>query len=147
MVSSQSEEEAFSLSVLNSGDCIWYSLRHFRSFNPYLSRLLPFHLAYVAVLQPCSNWGASGESTRLPPMWPGFKVIRRLVCFGSLPRSEGFLSSGYVGYLLSLKTSSKFQFTRTRFNEVLKTHNCSMSKQITVTKLQLHGAGRNFTQL
>ena len=77
---------------------------------------------------------------------PGSKSSVGLVCLGSLPRSEGFLSSGYVGYLLSLKTSSKFQFTRTRFNEVLKTHNCSMSKQITVTKLQLHGAGRNFTR-
>ena len=126
-----------SLSVLNAGDCICDSLRRCRSFNPYLCRLLPFHLAYVAVLRPCSIWGTSGESTRLPPM---------LLVLLLAPRV--FLSSRYSGYLLSLKTNtSKFQFTRTRFIEVLKTHNYSMSKQITVTKLQLHGAGRNFTQL
>ena len=66
-----------SLSVLNASDCICDSLRRCRSFNPYLCRLLPFHLAYVAVLRPCSIWGTSGEGTRLPPMWPGFKVIYR----------------------------------------------------------------------
>ena len=57
----------------------------------------------------------SGESTRLPPMWPGFKSRRRShtwVAFvvGSLPCSQTFFS-GYSAFPFSLKTnSSKFQF-------------------------------------
>ena len=56
----------------------------------------------------------SGESTRLPPMWPGFKSRRRHHMWvefvvGSLPCSERFFS-GYSGFLLSSKTNiSKFQ--------------------------------------
>ena len=57
----------------------------------------------------------SGESTRLPPLWPGFKsqcqchmwvefVVSSLLC------SERFFS-GYSGFPLSSKTNiSKFQF-------------------------------------
>ena len=57
----------------------------------------------------------SGESTRLPPMWPGFKSRRRChmwveVVFGSLLCSERFFS-GYSGFPLPSKTNiSKFQF-------------------------------------
>ena len=57
----------------------------------------------------------SGESTRLPPMWPGFKSRRRRhmwveIVVGSLPCSERFFS-GYSGFPLSLKTNTfKFQF-------------------------------------
>ena len=57
----------------------------------------------------------SGESTRLPPMWPGFKSRRRCHMWvefvaGSLPCSERFFS-GYAGFPLSSKTNtSKFQF-------------------------------------
>ena len=57
----------------------------------------------------------SGESTRLPPMWPGFKSRCRRHMWvefvvSSLPCSERFFS-GYVGFLLSLKTNTyKFQF-------------------------------------
>ena len=57
----------------------------------------------------------SGESTRLPPMWPGFKSRRRHHMWvefvvGSLPCSERFFS-GYSGFPLSPKTNiSKFQF-------------------------------------
>ena len=57
----------------------------------------------------------SGESTRLPPMWPGFKSRRRRHMWvefvvGSLPCSERFFS-GYSGFPLSSKTNiSKFQF-------------------------------------
>ena len=57
----------------------------------------------------------SGESTRLPPMWPGFKSPRwrhMWVEFvvGSLPCSKTFFC-GYSGFLLSSKTNiSKFQF-------------------------------------
>ena len=57
----------------------------------------------------------SGESTRLPPMWPGFKSRRRRhnmwveFVVGSLLCSERFFS-GYFGFPLSSKTSiSKFQ--------------------------------------
>ena len=57
----------------------------------------------------------SGESARLPPMWPGFKSRRRRHMWvefvvGSLPCSERFFS-GYFGFPLSSKTNiSKFQF-------------------------------------
>ena len=59
----------------------------------------------------------SGESTRLPPMWPGFKFRRRLHMWvefvvGSLPCSKRFFS-GYCGFPLSSKTNiSKFQFNQ-----------------------------------
>ena len=57
----------------------------------------------------------SGESTRLPPMWPGFdsQTLRHMwveFVVGSLLCSEGFFS-GYSGFPLSAKTNiSKFQF-------------------------------------
>ena len=57
----------------------------------------------------------SGESTRLPPMWPGFKSWRRRHMWvefvvGSLLCSERFFS-GYSGFPISPKTNiSKFQF-------------------------------------
>ena len=51
--------------------------------------------------------GCSGESTRLPPMWPGFKSRRRHHMWvefvvGSLLCSERFFS-GYSGFPLSSK--------------------------------------------
>ena len=50
----------------------------------------------------------SGESTRLPPMWPGFdSPIRHLMStefVGSLSCSERFFS-GYSGFPLSPKTN------------------------------------------
>ena len=57
----------------------------------------------------------TGESARLPPMWPGFKSRRRRHMWvefvvGSPPCSERFFS-GYSGFPLSSKTNiSKFQF-------------------------------------
>ena len=57
----------------------------------------------------------SGESTRLPPMWPGFKSRRRRHMWvefvvGSLPCSERFYS-GYSGFPLFSKANIfKFQF-------------------------------------
>ena len=57
----------------------------------------------------------SGESTRLPPMWPGFDSRTRRHMWvefvvGSCPCSERFFS-GYSGFTLSSKTNtSKFQF-------------------------------------
>ena len=61
------------------------------------------------------DWGwRSGESTRLPPMWPGFDsmtLCHMWVEFvvGSRPYSERFFS-GYYSFPLSSKTSiSKFQ--------------------------------------
>ena len=57
----------------------------------------------------------SGESTRLPPVWSGFKSRRRSHMWvefvvGSLPCSERFFS-GYSGFPLSSKTNIfKFQF-------------------------------------
>ena len=57
------------------------------------------------------------ESTRLPPMWPGFKSRRRRHMWvefvvGSLLCSKRFFS-GYSGFPLSSKTNiSKFQFNQ-----------------------------------
>ena len=57
----------------------------------------------------------SGESTRLPPMWPRFESWRWRYMWvefvvDSLPCSRGFFS-GYSGFPLSLKTNTfKFQF-------------------------------------
>ena len=57
----------------------------------------------------------SGESARLPPMWPGFDSRTRRHMWvefvvGSRPCSERFFS-GYSGFPLSSKTNtSKFQF-------------------------------------
>ena len=57
----------------------------------------------------------SGESTRLPPMWPGFDSVTRCQMWvefvvGSRPCSARFFS-GYSGFPLSSKTNiSKFQF-------------------------------------
>ena len=57
----------------------------------------------------------SGESTRFPPMWPGFDSRTRRHMWvefvvGSLLCSERFFS-GYSGFPLSAKTNiSKFQF-------------------------------------
>ena len=53
-----------------------------------------------------SEWvWRSGKSTRLPPMWPGFKSCRGRHMWvefvvGSLPRSKKFFS-GFSGFLLS----------------------------------------------
>ena len=49
----------------------------------------------------------TGESTRLPPNWPGFKSWRQRHMWvefvvGSLPRSERFFS-GYPGFFPLLK--------------------------------------------
>ena len=79
----------------------------------------------------------SGESTRLPPMWPGFESWRPhhmwVECVvGSLPCYERFFF-GYSGFPLSLKTNAP-QFiwnARTRLNEILRTPKCSVGKQIT----------------
>ena len=57
----------------------------------------------------------SGESARLPPMWPGFDSRTRRHMWvefvvGSRPCSESFFS-GYSGFPLSSKTNiSKFKF-------------------------------------
>jgi len=70
----------------------------------------------------------SGESTRLPPMWPGFKSRRRRHVWvefvvGSLHCSERFFS-GYSGFPLSSKTNtSKFQF------DLIWTLKCSVGKK------------------
>ena len=66
---------------------------------------------------PClgSKGWRSGESTRLPPMWPGIKSRRRHHMWvefvvGSLLCSERFFS-GFSGFPISSKTNiSKFQF-------------------------------------
>ena len=68
-----------------------------------------------AKLAPGEQGWCSGESTRLSPMWPGFKSRRPCYMWlefvvGSLSCSERFFS-GYSGFPLSSKTNiSKFQF-------------------------------------
>ena len=77
---------------------------------------------YVTVLLSTTRKGLQGEqgwrsseSTRLPPVWPGFNSRRRRHMWvkfvvGSFPCSERFFSR-YSGFPLSSKTNiSKFQF-------------------------------------
>ena len=69
----------------------------------------------------------SGESTLLPPVWPGFKSqcqhhmwVEFVV--GSLPCSERF-SSGYSGFPFSLKTNTfKFQSDLERTDTFQRVH-------------------------
>ena len=69
----------------------------------------------------------SGESTRLPPIWPGFKSRRRRqrwveVVVGSLSCPERFFSA-YSGFPLSSKTkTSKFQFDLERSDKFERIH-------------------------
>ena len=69
----------------------------------------------------------SGESTRLPSMWPRFKSRRRCHMWvefvvGSLPCSKRFFS-GYSGFLLSSKTNTfKFQFDLERTDTFKRFH-------------------------
>ena len=92
---------------------------HFEATSPscYLNYKLPWRIRVHI-----------GESTRLPPMWPGFESRCRRHMWvefvvGSLLCSEGFFS-GYSGVPLSLKTNTfKFQFDLERtdkFQRVLK---------------------------
>ena len=76
------------------------------SYNLRSSRMnLP-----VIVTQARTNWWQgwpSGESTCLPPMWPGFDITRRhtwIEFVGSLLYYERF-SPGYSGFPLSPKTN------------------------------------------
>ena len=76
-----------------------------------------------------SKGWSSGESTGLPPIWPGFRKFWRRIhtCIefvvGSLICSERFFS-GYSGFTLSSKTNiSKFLFDReSRRRKVTKNH-------------------------
>ena len=91
-----------------------------------LSLLIDYSTYFRDVIQFGEQGWRSGESTRLPPMWPGFNSRRRRHMWvefvvGSLPCSERFFS-GYSGFPLSSKTNiSKFQFDqesgRRRTNE------------------------------
>ena len=69
----------------------------------------------------------SGESTRLPPMWPGFKSRRRRHMWvefvvGSLLCSERFFF-GYSGFPLPSKTNtSKFLFDLERTHTLKRVH-------------------------
>ena len=72
-------------------------------------------LGFAVTFTTGSKGWRSGESARLPPMWPGFKSRRRRHMWvefvvGSLPCSQTFFSA-YCGFPLSSKTKiSKFQF-------------------------------------
>ena len=83
--------------------------------NYRFSKTTTFHEDHVFLYISGSKGWRSGESVRLPPMWPGFKSRRRRHMWvkfvvGSLLCSERFFSA-YSGFPLSSKTSvSKFQF-------------------------------------
>ena len=81
----------------------------------------------------------SGESTRLPPMWPGFESRRRRHVWvefvvGSLPCSERFFS-GYSGFpgpspqKPTLPNSNSIWNARTRLNDFLRTPKCFLGKK------------------
>ena len=79
--------------------------------SPNLSQLV----FWGAGMAPGEQGWRSGESARLPPMWPGFDSRTRRHMWvefvvGSRPCSERFFSR-YSGFPLSLKTNiSKFKF-------------------------------------
>ena len=104
-----------------------------------------------------STWGEqewrSGESTPLPPMWPGFdsRTSRQMwveFVVGSCPCSEKFFS-GYFGFPFSSKTNiSKFQFdldycpalyheplalTLSRITLLYHHHTCGLTNWVTWT--------------
>ena len=78
-------------------------------------------ISYRLKLESGEQGWRSGESARLPPMWPRFESWRRRhmwveVVVGSLPCSKRFFS-GYSGFPLSLKTNTfKFQFDLERMD-------------------------------
>ena len=80
-----------------------------------LSLLVNYSTYFRDLIQFGEQRWRSGESTRLPPMWPGFNSRRRSHMWvefvvGSLLCSERFFS-GYSGFPLSSKTNIfKFQF-------------------------------------
>ena len=90
-----------------------------RSCLPSLLMVIKSHIIIIYISGFGEQGWCSGESTRLPPMWPGFDSWRRRhMCVefvvGSLPCSERFFS-GYSGFPLSLKTNTfKFQFDLAR---------------------------------
>ena len=92
-------------------DCICVD-KHLPRFEE-LAYVVPHFDALTRVVGE-QGW-RSGESSRLPTMWPGFKSRRRRHMWvefvvGSLPCSERFFS-GYSGFPLSSKTNIfKFQF-------------------------------------
>ena len=95
----------------------------------YVSLRSTFQFFLLVTIWSCSEikgW-CSGESTCLPPMWPGFKSRRRRHMWvefvvGSLLCSERFFS-GYSGFFLSSKTnSSKFQFNLERTDTFKRVH-------------------------
>ena len=86
-----------------------------RSCLLYLLMIIQSHIIIIYISGFGEQGWRSGDSTHLPPMWPGFDSWRRRhmrveFVAGSLPWSERFFS-GYSGLLLSLKTNTfKFQF-------------------------------------
>ena len=77
------------------------------------------------VYLPSKGW-RSGESARLPPMWPGFKSRRPRhmwveFVFGSLLCSERF-SSGYCGFPLFSKTNTSFKLDLGRTGTFKRVH-------------------------
>ena len=72
-----------------------------------------FVVVVVVVVLADQGW-CSGKSTLLPPMWPGFKSLRRRhmwveFIIGFRPCSGRFFS-GYSGFPLPFKTdTSKFR--------------------------------------
>ena len=67
----------------------------------------------------------SGESTRLPPVWPGFESWRRRHMWaefvvGSLHCSERFFC-GYSSFPLSLKTNTQLNTSKFQFADLERT--------------------------
>ena len=76
----------------------------------------------------------SGESTRLPPLWPGFDSRTRRHMWvefvvGSCPCSEGF-SSGFPVFLPSQK--STFLNSNSIWKQWMKSHSVEMPLQIPI---------------
>ena len=102
---------------------------------------MPVHVWMIKnLLQGEQGW-CSGESTRLPPMWPGFKpgveatcglnllLVLSLALWGFSPGTLVFPSHQKP---TTLPNSNSIWNPWTRLNEFIRTHNYFVGKQITI---------------
>ena len=85
------------------------------------------------------QWWCSGQSTRLPPMWPGYESWRRHHMWLEFVVGSLFCCKSFFFWVLrfspllkkNLPNSNSIWNTQTHFNEFLRTPKCSFGKLIT----------------
>ena len=109
----------------------WRHFRHLSVPNNKMAAILVPQTGPVAYKR-APGW-RSGESTHLPPMWPGFRSRRRHHMWvefvvRSLPKKP------------TLPNSNSIWNARTQFNEFSRTSKCYVGKQITNYNLNFFNA-------